>query len=124
MKSLRLSILAAALVLGACSSSTPTDPARLDGAASFDEGPGTVGSGHFTSETEDGGNMLGSGNGVGTSVTEDGGGMLGSGNGVGTMGSGGGTSSSGTTTTSDTGGTTISSDTTPQRGPGMMGSGN
>jgi hypothetical protein len=46
----------------------------------------------------------------------DGGGMLGSGNGTGSGG--------GTTTTSDTGGTTTSTDSTTQRGPGMMGSGN
>ncbi|HEX6372805.1 MAG TPA: hypothetical protein VF006_28040 [Longimicrobium sp.] len=70
MKSLRLSVLAAALVLGACSSATPTEPASA--AVSFDEGPG----------------------------------------------SGGGTA------TSDTGGTTTSSDSTPQRGGGMLGSGN
>lgn len=53
--------------------------------------------------------MVGSGNFTGG--TEDGGGMLGSGNGVGT-------------TTFDTGGSTTSNDTTTQRGPGMMGSGN
>ena len=80
MKSLRLAALAAALVLGACSS--PTDSVRLDASASFD-----------------GGNTLGSGNGVG-------------------LGSGGGT------TTSDTGGTTTSTDSTTQRGGGMLGSGN
>jgi hypothetical protein len=82
MKPLRLAALAAALFLGACSS--PTDSVRFDAGASFDDGPG----------------MMGSGNGVG-------------------FGSGGGTS-----TTSDTGGTTASTDTTAQRGPGMVGSGN
>jgi hypothetical protein len=97
MKPLRLAALAAALFLGACSS--PTDSVRLDAGASFDGG-GMIGSGNFTSETQDGGNTLGSGNGVGT-------------------GSGGGG-----TTTSDTGGTTTSTDSTTQRGPGMMGSGN
>lgn len=83
MKPLRLAALAAALVLGACSSVTPTAPGATGSEPSFD-----------------GGNMLGSGNGVGT-------------------GSGGGS-----TTTSDTGGTTTSSDSTTQRGPGMAGSGN
>lgn len=107
MKPLRLSALAAALALAACSSSAPTDPALLDSAPSFDEGPGMVGSGN-----KDGGGMLGSGN----DTMEDGG--------VGTMGSGGGTSATGSTTATDTGGTTTSSDSTTQRGPGMMGSGN
>jgi hypothetical protein len=79
MKPLRLTALAAVLLLGACSS--PTDTVRLDGGASF-----------------------------------DGGGMIGSGNATG--------SSGGTSTTSDTGGTTTSTDSTTQRGPGMMGSGN
>lgn len=107
MKSLRLSALAAALVLGACSSPAPTDPTRLNAGAKFDEGPGMMGSGHVTSQTEDGGNMIGSGNGVGT------------------VGSGGGTSSGGgPTTTSDTGGTTTTNDTTTQRGGGSLGSGN
>ncbi|HYR10694.1 MAG TPA: hypothetical protein VEQ60_23150 [Longimicrobium sp.] len=86
MKSLRLSALAAALVLGACSAPSPTDPARL--APSFDEGPGMMGSGHLTSETQDGGNTIGSGNGVGGTTTtssdstgtQRGGGSLGSGN--------------------------------------------
>jgi hypothetical protein len=97
MKSLRLAALAAALVLGACTSATPTDPAASTAHPSFDGGPGMVGSGNFTGETQDGGGMLGSGNGIGA---------------------GGGT------TTLDTGGTTTSNDTTAQRGPGMMGSGN
>jgi hypothetical protein len=79
MKSLRLTALAAALVLGACSSPTPTDPAISASRPSFDGG-GMVGSGNFTGETEDGGNTLGSGNGIGTGGTEDGGGMIGSGN--------------------------------------------
>jgi hypothetical protein len=103
MKSLRLSALAVALVLGACSAPSPTDPAGL--APSFDEGPGMMGSGTITSETRDGGGMIGSGN--FTSETEDGGNTLGSGNGAGTGGD-----------------TTTDSDTTTQRGPGMVGSGN
>lgn len=98
MKSLRLTALAAALVLGACSSSTPTDPAASASRPSFDEGPGMVGSGDFTSETDDGGGMLGTGN--LSSQSEDGGNMLGS----------------GTTTTE-------SSDTTA-RGGNTLGSGN
>lgn len=106
MKPLRLSALAAALALAACSA--PTDPALLDSASpSFDEGPGMVGSG-----TKDGGGMLGSG----TNSMEDGG--------VGTMGSGGGTSSAGSTTTSDTGDTPSSDSTGTQRGGGSLGSGN
>jgi hypothetical protein len=92
MKSLRLSVLAAALVLGACSTPSPTDPAGLT--PSFDEGPGMVGSGN--SQTQDGGGMLGSGNGVSTGgsttesdpgstttssdTTQRGPGMMGSGN--------------------------------------------
>lgn len=91
MKSLRLSVLAAALVLGACSSASPTDPAASASRPSFDAGPGMMGSG-----TEDGGSSLGSGNGVGTGdgtstsdtgsttttndTTQRGGGSLGSGN--------------------------------------------
>ena len=87
MKSLRLSVFAAALLLGACSSPSPTDPAGL--APSFDEGPGMVGSGNFTGETQDGGGMLGSG-----TLTEDGPTDGGTEpdptqRGVGTMGSGG-----------------------------------
>jgi hypothetical protein len=109
MKSLRLSVLAAALVLGACSSASPTDPAASASRPSFDVGPGMVGSGNGVG-TEDGGGMLGTGNGVGTLDTEDGGNTLGSGNGVST---GGGTSASSTTT----------SDTT-QRGGNTLGSGN
>lgn len=99
MKPLRLSALAAALALAACSAPAPTDPALLDAATpSFDEGPGMMGSGN-----KDGGGVLGSGD----NSMEDGGGSLGSGNytgdttqdggtdddpsrtGVGTMGSGG-----------------------------------
>lgn len=94
MKSLRLSALAAALLLAACSTSAPTEPAQV-GSASFDEGPGMAGSGN---KSGDGGGSLGSGN----NSTQDGG--------VGTMGSGGGTTSSDTTGT--------------QRGGGMLGSGN
>ena len=63
MKSLRFAALAAALVLGACSTSSPTDPATSASHPSFD-----------------GGGMVGSGNGVGTGSTEDGGNTLGSGN--------------------------------------------
>jgi hypothetical protein len=79
MKPLRLAALAAALFLGACSS-TPTDAAH--GAPSFDEGPGMVGSGNSTSETQDGGNTLGSGNRTTESgdSTGRGGNTLGSGN--------------------------------------------
>ena len=82
MKSLHLAALAAALVLGACSSATPTDPALLDSATpSFDGGVGTMGSGGDS--TEDGGGSLGSGNGVAntdSTGTQRGGGSLGSGN--------------------------------------------
>ena len=80
MKPLRLTALAAALFLGACSSATPTDAAH--GAPSFDDGPGTVGSGNFTTETHDGGNTLGSGNSTTESSdsTGRGGNTLGSGN--------------------------------------------
>ncbi|HEX2078638.1 MAG TPA: hypothetical protein VHG08_13040 [Longimicrobium sp.] len=73
MKSLRLPALAAALVLAACSSPAPTDPAlRVPAAPSFD-----------------GGNTIGSGNGTGGSTGEStvssdstgrGPGMMGSGN--------------------------------------------
>lgn len=78
MKPLRLSALAAALVLAACNAATPTDPAALDAAPSFDAGPGmmgsgngvgTIGSGHESTISSDsaggaerGGGMLGSGN--------------------------------------------------------------
>lgn len=117
MKSLRLSALAATLVLGACSSASPTDPAASASRPSFDAGPGMVGSGNGVG-TEDGRGMLGSGTGVGTGGTEDGGNTLGSGNGVGTMGSSVGT------TSSASGSMTTSSDTTPQRGGNMLGSGN
>ncbi|WP_420129364.1 hypothetical protein [Longimicrobium sp.] len=70
MKSLRLSVLAAALVLGACSSASPTDPAASAARPSFDGG------------TEDGGNTLGSGNQTTASAdtTSRGGNTLGSGN--------------------------------------------
>lgn len=106
MKSLRLSALAAALVLAACSA--PTDPALLDSATpSFDAGPDMMGSGN-----KDGGGMLGTGN----NSMEDGG--------VGTLGSGGGTGSAGATTTSDAGGTPSSDSTGTQRGGGSLGSGN
>jgi hypothetical protein len=90
MKPLRLSALAAALVLAACTASptTSADPAG----PSF-TGVNTLGSGNY-SESEDGGNGLGSGN----APTEDGGNGLGSGN-----------YAAGDTTT---------------RGPGMLGSGN
>lgn len=81
MKSLRLSALAAALALAACSFPAPTDPA-VAGAPSFDEGPGMVGSGN-----KDGGNTIGSGNTNDSPPsdstapgTERGGGSLGSGN--------------------------------------------
>lgn len=88
MKSLRLPALAAALAIAACSSPAPTGPALLDPAApSFD-----------------GGNTLGSGNGV---ASEDGGGMLGSG----TL-----DSESGTTTSS-------TDDDTERGGVSTMGSG-
>jgi hypothetical protein len=92
MKPFRLPALAIALLLAACTAS-PTDPARLDStAASYDEGPGMLGSGNSSGEendggstTDDGGNMVGSGNftsdSTGTgSGTERGGGSLGSGN--------------------------------------------
>jgi hypothetical protein len=87
MKSLRLSALAAALVLGACSAPSPTDPASL--APSFDEGPGMMGSGNGVGTMGSGGGT-GSGDGTTTSdigspttsndTTQRGGGMLGSGN--------------------------------------------
>jgi hypothetical protein len=77
MKSLPLSALAAALLLGACSTPSPTESTLLDAGASFDDGPGTVGSGHVTTETQGGGNMIGSGNFTGE--TEDEGVTLGSG---------------------------------------------
>jgi hypothetical protein len=99
MKSLRLAALAAALVLGACSTASPTDPAASASQPSFE-----------------GGSSLGSGNGVGTGSTEDGGNTIGSGNGVGTMGSGGGAGLDGGTMTT-------TSDTT-QRGGSSLGSGN
>lgn len=95
MKSLRLSALAAALVLAACSSPAPTESAA-GSRPSFDDGPGMMGSGN------------GAGTGGGTTTTSDGGNTLGSGD-----------------TTSDTGGTTTSTDSTgAQRGGGMLGSGN
>lgn len=75
MKPLRLAALAVALFLGACSS--PTDSVHFDAGASFDDGPG----------------MMGSGNGVGT---------VGSGNGVGTSGGTTTSDTGGTTTSTDT----------------------
>lgn len=80
MKPLRLAALAAALFLGACSS--PTDVIRLDGGASFDEGPGMMGSGNGTGS---GGGTTTTSDPGGTttstdSTTQRGGGMLGSGN--------------------------------------------
>jgi hypothetical protein len=85
MKSLRLSALAAVLLLAACSTSAPTEPAQV-GSPSFDGGS-SLGSGN-----RDGGNTIGSGN----DATQEGG--------VGTMGSGGGTTSSDTTGTQRGGG--------------------
>lgn len=82
MKPLRLAALAAALFLGACSS--PTDAVRLDAGASFDDGPG----------------MVGSGNGVGT---------LGSGGGTSTTSDTGGTTTSSDTTGTQRGGNTLGS---------------
>ncbi len=88
MKSLRLSALAAALALTACSSSSPTESAQV-GSPSFDGGVGTMGSGGVNNTTQDGGNTLGSGNtstedggtaSSDTTGTQRGGGMLGSGN--------------------------------------------
>lgn len=82
MKSLRLAALAAALVLGACSSATPTDPALLDSATPSFDGGNMLGSGN--NSMEDGGGMIGSGNGTAstdsTGTTERGPGMMGSGN--------------------------------------------
>lgn len=81
MKSLRLSALAAALVLGACSAPTPTDPAQLDAGASFDGGPVMAGSGNGTGTG--GGTSTSDSGGTTTSsdtTTQRGGGMLGSGN--------------------------------------------
>lgn len=91
MKPLRLTALAAALVLGACSSPTLTGPAASASHPSFDDGPGMVGSGNGVGTMGSGG---GTGSGDGTTTTSDtggtttssdtttqrGGGMLGSGN--------------------------------------------
>jgi hypothetical protein len=80
MKSLRLSALAAALALAACSSSAPTEPAQA-GSPSFDDGVGTMGSGGVNNTTQDGGGSLGSGNTASTdTTTQRGPGMVGSGN--------------------------------------------
>ncbi|MBW3572747.1 MAG: hypothetical protein KY467_16755 [Gemmatimonadetes bacterium] len=73
MKPLRLSALAAALVLGACSAPAPTESVRLDAGPSFDGG-NTIGSGN---KTQDGGLTTTS---TDSTSTERGGGMLGSGN--------------------------------------------
>jgi hypothetical protein len=73
MKPLRLAALAAALFLGACSS--PTDSVRLDAGASFDDGPGMVGSG----------NGVGTGSGGGTGTTSDTGGTTTSSDSTGTQ---------------------------------------
>lgn len=75
MKSLRLTALAATLVLAACSSPAPTGSSALSSEASLEEGPGMAGSGNNTQSdgstgettvssdsTGRGGNMLGSGN--------------------------------------------------------------
>ena len=82
MKPLRLAALAAALVLGACSS--PTDVVRLDGGASFDDGPGMMGSGNGAGTGSGGGTTTTSDTGGTTTstdtTTQRGGGMLGSGN--------------------------------------------
>ena len=83
MKPFRLSALALALLLAACTA-TPTDPARLDSATPSFDGGGSLGSGNNSGE--EGGNGVGSGN-----LTEEettvpvdtvtrGPGMLGSGN--------------------------------------------
>lgn len=90
MKPLRLSALAVALLLAACTA-TPTDPARLDSATPSFNGGGSLGSGNNSGEesgdgsvtTEDGGNTLGSGNATSDSTgtgTGRGGNGLGSGN--------------------------------------------
>jgi hypothetical protein len=88
MKSLRLSAVAAVLALAACSSATPTDPAANGSRASFDGGPGMVGSGNGTGGSG-GGNPIGSGNWTGDSTTDDGSASDPTRSGVGTMGSGG-----------------------------------
>ena len=83
MKPLRLSALAAALVLGACSSPAPTGPVASGTRASFDDGPGMVGSGNGTGSGE--GTTTTSTDGTSTTstdstTTERGPGMMGSGN--------------------------------------------
>jgi hypothetical protein len=87
MKSLRLSVVATALLLGACSAPSATEPAGL--APSFDEGPGMMGSGTITSQTQDGGNTLGSGNRTDGGTMDGGTEPTPTQRGVGTMGSGG-----------------------------------
>lgn len=82
MKSLRLSALAAALVLAACTTSTPTDPAAAGTRASFDGG-NTIGSGNGASGSGGGTSTSDGGNGTTTTDstgTNRGGGSLGSGN--------------------------------------------
>ncbi len=83
MKPFRLSALAVALFLAACTAA-PTSSAGIDSAAPSFNGGGSLGSGNHTSE--DGGNGLGSGNltetetTVPVDTTARGPGMLGSGN--------------------------------------------
>lgn len=83
MKPLRLSALAAALVLAACTTATPTDPAAAGTRASFDDGPGMMGTGNGAGVG--GGTATTSDAGGGTTTSTDtttqrGGGMIGSGN--------------------------------------------
>jgi hypothetical protein len=82
MKPLRLTALAAALFLGACSSPTPTDPAASGSRPSFDDGPGMAGSGDGVGTG--GGTTTSDTGGTTTSTdstgTQRGGGSLGSGN--------------------------------------------
>lgn len=73
MTSLRLTALAATLVLAACSSPTPTDPALSEPAAPSFDGGNTLGSGNVAGSSTDDGT-------VSSDSTGRGPGMVGSGN--------------------------------------------